>query len=134
MGRGAVCRKKEGEMERGSGYACRTRRGREGRAAWEKGEREGRKKEKKRGSGRAGDRGEERENKRREKKEESVRVRGRGIQIREKEKEKMKREKMSGTFVPLWVVGRRWGNLLLANSVVTCGRIKFSYFLNPQLI
>jgi hypothetical protein len=35
---GAVWRKKEGEMERwGSGRACRIGRGREGRAAWERG-------------------------------------------------------------------------------------------------
>jgi hypothetical protein len=46
-------------------------------------------------------------------------------------RKRKERERRSGTLVPLRVAGRRWDNLLIANPVVTRGRIRFLLFLKP---
>jgi hypothetical protein len=43
-------------------------------------------------------------------------------------RERKGRQRVIGTLVPLWMVGRRYGDLLLPNPVVTHGRIRFSLF------
>jgi hypothetical protein len=59
---------------------------------------------------------------------------------REKKKKKTKKEERekgrkisSGACVTMWVVVRRWCNLLLANPVVTRGRVGFSFLFMPRL-
>jgi hypothetical protein len=69
-----------------------------------------------------GDGGREKEGKERE-----------GVMSRKGRREKKEKEigkvrgRKSGTRVTLWVVGGRWGYLLLANSVVTCGKVRLHF-------
>jgi hypothetical protein len=56
-----------------------------------------------------------------------------GEKKRKKSKKKRKRnegERVSGTLVPLWVVGRRWCYLLLTNPMVTCSKVRLHFYLN----
>jgi hypothetical protein len=50
-----------------------------------------------------------------------------------KEEREKGRKISSGACVTMWVVVRRWCNLLLANPVVTRGRVGFSFLFMPRL-
>jgi len=57
-----------------------------------------------------------------------------GPKERGKGKEKGKGKENKRPCVILWVVGRRWGNLLLAIPVVTCGNGDYVFILMLRLL
>jgi hypothetical protein len=65
---------------------------------------------------------------------------GREIRVVQREREKKKKEKKKKgkedkrPCVTLRVVGRRWGNLLLAIPAMTRGRYDSSFYLKTQLL